>query len=136
MNIHNLPPGEKLDRLIAEKVMGWKIHVEERGPHMGEIAPDGKLRLWVDGPAVKWNVLHWKPSTDIAAAWEVVTRIQELGFFWWMASSVGRPEIVMAHVRRHIDRETIGNGYATQSTAHSICRAALEALCSESAGLP
>jgi hypothetical protein len=77
IDVHKLAAGEELDALIAEKVMGWTLHVEERGPFMGELAPDGKLRLWVKGNECKWNVLHWKPSTDIAAALEVVESPEE-----------------------------------------------------------
>lgn len=78
-DIDKVEAGPELDALVAEKVMGWKLHIEERGPHMGEIAPDGKLHLWIEGRVSKWNVLHWKPSRDIAAAWEVIEQLQSKG---------------------------------------------------------
>ena len=55
-----MKPGRELDALVVEKVMGWK---------------------WLSGNP-------WAPSTDIAAAWEVLEKMRERGytvevFFGW-----------------------------------------------------
>ena len=117
--------GRELDALIAIRIMGWK--------HYGTNAHHG-TDIWIEpdhhmvGGSGTFHEYHWSPSHDIRDAWKVVDRMHELGFFWWFASSPARPSVVHAHVRRHEDRETVGNGYATDSTPHSICLAALEAL--------
>ena len=109
--------GRELDLLVAEKIMGWKFQ-------FGQYRGEGCSALDEDG---NWDVVP-RYSRDVAAAWMIVHRIHARGFFWWMASSIGRPGVVMAHVRRRIDSDTIADGYATESTAHSICVAALKAL--------
>ena len=65
--------GRELDTRVALKVMKWKS--------------------WTDGDAAKWSVIRhwwvtkdgsrvqkkkWSPSTDIAAAWEVVEKLLPL----------------------------------------------------------
>lgn len=71
--------GPKLDALIAEKVMGWRlVKVEEWEPadpntcrwHLDDgWAWDGR-----DGSDYAWK---WKPSTDISLAWQVVEKLAE-----------------------------------------------------------
>ena len=68
--ILNMEPGPELDRLVAERVMGWRslkeyILIGEGGPFVSGVYYDGKL---------------WSPSIDIAAAWEVIRRCNELGW--------------------------------------------------------
>ena len=71
MNIDKLEAGHELDRLIAEKVMGWrKVFDEDQG--------DGMWILWVqqDGQEIYDQQLP-KFSADIAAAWEVVEKLSQ-----------------------------------------------------------
>lgn len=59
MNVDELKAGEELDRLIAENVMGWY-----------------KLpTMWCKGANSYAAESNWSPSTDIAAAWEVVEKL-------------------------------------------------------------
>lgn len=71
-----LQPGRELDAMIAERVMGW--------PHIGET---DAFRLFTsyggvifDGVPEKFTIgsipHRWEPSTDIAAAWDAVERVQ------------------------------------------------------------
>lgn len=55
-----IPAGRELDLLVAEHVMGWKIH------------PCGTYE--VDGSMSRHSTA-FHPSTDIRHAWEVVERI-------------------------------------------------------------
>lgn len=57
-----MEPGRELDALIAEKVMNFKI----------ESPSAEQCTIW-DGREVR----YFEPSTDIAAAWEVVDRMRE-----------------------------------------------------------
>ncbi len=61
-----MKPGREMDALVAEKVMGWKFGKDPVG-----------LSCWV--VSIDRTVDRcWSPSTDIAAAWEVVEKINQL----------------------------------------------------------
>ncbi|WP_313430061.1 BC1872 family protein [Siminovitchia terrae] len=59
----------EIDRLVAEKVMGWRLD------------ETNFIDYWVgehDGQKGDWAIAHmWKPSTNIQDAWEVVEKINE-----------------------------------------------------------
>jgi hypothetical protein len=59
MNIDEMPAGREMDRLIAEKVMGWSVN------GVTAYSPTGSA----NDASRDW-CLHY--STEIAAAWEVV----------------------------------------------------------------
>ena len=63
--IDKLEEGPELDRLVAERVMGW-TYDEPRW-----LTSDGKPTGW-NGDAHR----IFSPSTDIAAAWVVITQAQ------------------------------------------------------------
>lgn len=69
-----LPAGPELDAAIAEQVMGWTKSKEFWGFHRGYGRPS--LPIWEP----KCRCEDWTPSTDIAAAWAVVERVNALGF--------------------------------------------------------
>jgi hypothetical protein len=79
MRIEELPAGREMDALIAEKVMGWKP------VPINYWLPEGKGRgdkpvLWLfNHPKYgeQTRAMHnFRPSSDIAAAWEVVEEIK------------------------------------------------------------
>lgn len=66
-------PGPELDARIAEEVMGWKLFAYNQPwpcgkPHTAWIASGGRII----------NQCDWEPSTDIAAAWEVVKKLRDM----------------------------------------------------------
>ena len=65
--ILKMEPGPELDRLVAEKVMGWEENREF------EMDPHGVVKV---GEIIDL----WSPSADIAAAWEVVEALKSRGF--------------------------------------------------------
>lgn len=71
--IRNMPAGREMDALVAERVMGW--HKEETGIMPRWADKDGHFVHYVlddfDGNS------GWFPSDDIAAAWEVVEKMNE-----------------------------------------------------------
>lgn len=76
MNINELQAGPELDDLVAERACGFVID-------RFTFEYDGmfkKCRVWVDNEGKKHNPKPY--STDIAAAWEVVEKMRELG--WWI----------------------------------------------------
>jgi len=58
----------KIDRLVAEKIMGWKYYPE--GHHISNEL------TWI-GADGGWYIKCPNYSTDIAAAWEVVEKLQK-----------------------------------------------------------
>ena len=61
-----MPAGREMDALLAEKVMGWGI----------EVNPifEGGIGLQVS-PGTTKAIAMFAPSTDIAAAWEVLNKL-------------------------------------------------------------
>lgn len=81
-----MPAGPEIDRLVAEKVMGWRWagHYWSCG--------DGTAVLPEAGfaGAPPWSTAP-RFSTDIAQAWKVVERMHELGFTDFAALPMGTP---------------------------------------------
>lgn len=77
-----LQPGRELDALVAEKVMGWPP-IGEGEPyrlhqHRGGVIANGIPQRFNSGVIP----LTWQPSTDIAAAWQVVEAMRPEYGFW------------------------------------------------------
>jgi len=70
--ILNLEPGPELNRHMAEKVMGWK-----EGEDF-DCSKEGPLIYYPSRNHVLGR--KWSPSTDIAAAWEVIRKMLENGW--------------------------------------------------------
>lgn len=79
-------PGPEFDALIAEKVMGWPVVVAESPEWRQQLSSRGiqcvrfisdpaEVRKYDGGKFVK----NWRPSTDIAAAWEVWEELVKRG---------------------------------------------------------
>ena len=123
MNIYKMPASREMDELIATDVMGWqpsKIH----------------LGFWAtpleDGCEYNHHpVDEWSPSTDIAAAWEVI-EIFRSGWQGHAAACidikisdwVGRPDCQVSIFGPDI-AEVRAEAY---SICLAICRAALKAI--------
>jgi hypothetical protein len=75
-----LPAGQELDRIIAERVMGWRI-VDDIVPNTGEQLEllEHNGCLWKDDPITDDCSVPWRPSTDIAHAWEVAEHCRHNG---------------------------------------------------------
>jgi hypothetical protein len=63
----NLPAGPELDRLVAEKVMGWSLD-----DTMAGIPP------YFDGVTMGYYTHEWEPSANIAHAMEVYLKLGHL----------------------------------------------------------
>ena len=97
--------GPELDRMVAEKVMCWKLGESEwcHGPmtHGGSF-----MRFWLDrdGQYAKHGATifseKWNPSSDISAAWQVVEKLISDGWHFnisfkghWVASIYNESEV-------------------------------------------
>jgi hypothetical protein len=70
--ILNMPMGREMDALIAEKIFGYnRVYYNEK--IVANLYPTG-AGCFVEGEAHEY-------STDISAAWEVVEKLHELGYF-------------------------------------------------------
>lgn len=140
-----LEPGPELDRLIAERVMGWKLESDPELPRAwlrydSEQAKWVWAGWWAEEPPIEkdpdtgeeyvptaWLLAGskvWSPSRDIAAAWEVVEKLLDHGFSVDLYSrSRGRWEVVLS------DGDTLIVATATaEKPPLAICRVALLAL--------
>jgi hypothetical protein len=69
--------GREMDALVAEKVMGYKIHIAKP---IVEAYFEGKLMVeFPNGLGMICGPGGWSPSTNMDAAWEVVEHITGKG---------------------------------------------------------
>lgn len=111
--IEQMPAGREIDMRIAEMLHGsyhdwqsceWCLS-EERGYAKGETAS---------------NVHGQRYSTDIAAAWQVIEKMRNEGWFFDIGDEVETPEI---YVRFH--RQDGASLVIADTAPLAICRAAL-----------
>lgn len=115
--IDKLEAGRELDALIAEKVMGWTPHCQNPA-HYVEVANSTS-----EMSVIQEVVAYWRPSTDIAAAWQVVEKLRAAGWFYSLSDAVEIPEyIVMFYQPDSPDAQAMD-----ESAPLAICRAALKA---------
>jgi hypothetical protein len=114
IDIDKLEAGQALDQLVAEKVMGWTL--KKIGDH----------RVWGQtgwAPAGNYTTGEkvFAPSTDIAAAWEVVERLNKLHIDVDVHSNASGKKSVVAWGQV----ESVNSGHVL-SVPLAICRAALK----------
>ena len=135
-DIDKLEAGRELDALIAEKVMGWKWFLDAAnlgsGPQYRYL---DEPKQWWNPPRLEWDgvskiaIAHrpteYQPpeySSDIAAAWEVVEKLREMGFP--VHIQCGQYHYGVVGYRDVLKDEWVW----AKSAPLAICRAALKAL--------
>lgn len=108
-------PGRELDALVAEKVMGWRL-----GEHLGM-----KRNVWKLPEGQKLNGLDWcnEPplySTNIAAAWEVIEKLN-------ICIEVLRVKEAQTGSWQYV-ASTVSGRTIADAAPHAICLAALKAV--------
>lgn len=109
-----LKPGRELDALVAEKVMEWQDCMLDNKPIDGlGKTPEGRTAVIIPNY-----------STNIAAAWEVVEKMRNLGWFFdlnFQASytAMFRTDYLIT-TRRFEEKE--------ETAPHAICLGALKAV--------
>lgn len=106
MDIDNMPAGCTLDKLVAEKVMGWR---EEDGYYYD-----------VKG-GIRSLLYDFNPSVDIASAWEVVEKLDLFRKYYLTHDSIDEWSIYL----HDYDMEWFAGG---PTAPVAICRAALRKL--------
>jgi ABA sandwich protein len=147
--------GRELDALVAEHVMGWvPLGIGPRGITAGGEGPlaPGWVGFW-DGNWTRWTAMPepteedeeravpWSPSTDIAAAWEVVEKCATL--FPAHEQQAGVDRMMTRYPTTVIDRGTVvyadavyywratlrqGTSADAKTAPLAICLAALKAV--------
>jgi hypothetical protein len=112
----------ELDALVAEKVMGWIIgYPLADAPDGMPPRPPGDTRSHYDYP-----VLVPAYSTDITAAWQVVEKMEDLGYHWRFANVIPSSDPIV-YTMKFMRMDT--DAKETEFTAPlAICRAALKAV--------
>lgn len=112
-----MEPGRELDALVAERVIGWRnLEWCEACHEGGTIAPEG---WYGDGPGGECYLTR-EYSVDIAAAWQVVEKMIDIGY-----------SVFVDYVERWRCFITQGGGESpveATSAPLAICLAALEAI--------
>lgn len=72
--IQGMEAGPELNRLIAEKIMRWKIH----NRHEAYYVDFGKENELIDNVRADFD---WNPSKNIWSAWEVINKLPSFGMF-------------------------------------------------------
>ena len=72
--------GRELDALVAEKVMGYERRLDGLGQEYWREADKPRVRL-VGTICDPQDLPLFAPSTDISAAWEVVSLLIEKGYY-------------------------------------------------------
>jgi hypothetical protein len=113
-----MTPGRELDAVIAEKVMGWTRLSHPYGEQTHKTL-DGRTILadFLSAPD-GMKLPHY--STDISAAWEVVEKLRELG--WYLAIHSDPKRGYFATIPR-----ADGIQIESETAPHAICLAALKA---------
>lgn len=110
-----MQPGKELDKLIAEKVMGWS-----------DLYGDGSYLVPAQGDKEQYMLREgFNPSTNIEDAWKVVEKLDLLGGDRRLIKRRGVYEITDISQQGHGYRECIGSG---KTAPHAICLAALRAI--------
>lgn len=129
-----LNAGRAMDALVAEKVMGWTRWEWERGdwdgPADATIFAQHERSLAVYANGEEEPSFWFAPSTDIAAAWQVVERMRDLGWPWggarWRVSEWTSPR--KAEFSAQFEKLNVTVGADAETAPLAICRAALAAV--------
>ena len=147
--------GRCLDAWVAEAVMGWEfLRIGYTGEHKGadaetprqvELEKAGWLdevgltsvgSYYIDEPNHKWITLKgdwmhenvWSPSTDIAAAWEVVGRVNKGGHIVEIVNDMVAWSVTFIHVDE-LEKKYTSDWKVSLPT--QICRVALKSVIRE-----
>lgn len=128
MKIQDMPAGPEMDRLVAEKVMGWRLISDQyEATRIGGVI----YPCWVDSAdQVRWSYLRQARhgdnqapfSRDISHAWEVVERVTDIKL--QRRADGFPPSTVFMH---HFQKSHLW-AMSAKDAAAEICRAALIAV--------
>lgn len=121
-------PGRDLDKIIAEKVMGWTNCHEVDSAHAGTLlqgVKPGEIPSIYTGAVRETYVPNY--STKIEAAWEVVEMFKEKGDYKIEISAYPKDKLWTI---KAFHREGLSKSCTTsaETLPHAICLAALKSI--------
>lgn len=125
MDIDEIQVGKDLDELVAEKAMGWRLNESgswydgDKPMHYSNYPPPPAYAMCSNK--------YFKPSTDIAAAWEVIKKMGELGYTCHIEWK-GSDRVYAGTAEVDFVKGIYTVGHAVGDASEAICRAALKAL--------
>ena len=134
-DIDTLPAGPDLDALVAEKVMGWTLG-DPHWIHGYMMHGMVEVRTWLGSETEDGAKSEgWSPSTNIAAAWEVVEKLSQSGVdFYLERDPYGRTHWARfndttqgTYNKEGCEDKRLGDADAPTAPL-AICRAALKAI--------
>jgi len=120
MNIDQMPAGPEMDRLVAEKVMGWRLDVAHPGQQIWRDLTANRNRTTSHLESYR----DFSPSTSIAHAWEMVEALK--GFDVFLNLQV-RENKCWCSAEDYSGNELFSRFWA-ETASLVICRAALKAV--------
>ncbi|UAT29532.1 hypothetical protein K7T73_13075 [Bacillus badius] len=113
----------EIDRLVAEKVMGWEPNLDDDGTVLSYDTEHGNLFFYDD------NENDWCPSADIQDAWKVVESLRERKIFTIYDAWDEKDEKIFCANFQYNDTYHVVDYSAYADTAPmAICLAALKAV--------
>lgn len=109
----------EIDRLVAEKVMGWKVSKGRSGLEWYEADENGKFEF------IR-SVTDFEPSTDIRDSWQVVEELIDRGYDFNLWRSEQREYNAEFQIQKK-DGFVVSYGESDHAPT-AICFASLEAV--------
>jgi hypothetical protein len=112
--------GRDLDILVAEQVMGWQIEQDEtKLRRLNSYFPRDDKRRWWRKPEGGWQFDPLPYSSDMAAAWQVVERMNGDGYALFLLRNSEESKVAFD------EPGVISPDYITEkSVTEAICKAA------------
>lgn len=120
-DIMQLSNGREIDILIAEQVMGWQLEIDEaKLNRLNKYFSRDEGRNWWRKPEGGWYSDPPSYSSDIAAAWQVVNRMNSRGQALFLLQSNEENRVAFG------DPGALDPHYVSEkSMTAAICKAAL-----------
>lgn len=125
MLVEEMPAGREMDALIAEKVMGWAIHSRNTAWWV-KVADENEVTTEV--MAFTYGKDRFAPSTNIAAAWEVVEKITDQKHWAFKLRRLPGKDYMACFIRLTKTGRDDFESKPSKAAPFAICRAALKAM--------
>jgi hypothetical protein len=122
--ILKLSAGRETDILVAERVMGWQIETDQaKLERLGHYVSHPAERTWWRDPQGGWHVDPPRYSSDIVAAWQVVSAMSQRGHSFFLFQSLEESRAAFG------DPDVTDTDYLNgKDVTGAICKAALAAV--------
>lgn len=122
--MQRLSAGREMDLLVAEHVMGWQIETNQsKLKRLSHYVSRPSESIWWRDPRGGWHVDPPRYSSDISAAWQVVSAMNQSGHAFFLFQSLEESRAAFG------DPDATDSDYVNgKDVAAVICKAALAAV--------